>query len=75
MKKLKLVQTGKQGILKPPALQRRGAHQSYFSGDDMTPNRNPKPPKQFLLLFSLKPGGSNITHVHCLKGGKIEYSR
>ena len=40
----------------------------------MTPNRDPKPTWQFLLLFCLKPGGRNLTHVYCLQGGKIEYS-
>ena len=39
----------------------------------MTPNREPKPTWQFLLLFCLKPGGRNLTHVYCLHGGKIEY--
>ena len=27
----------------------------------MTPNRDPKPMWQFLLLFCLKPGGRNLT--------------
>ena len=41
----------------------------------MTPNRDPKPTWQFLLLFCLKAGGRNLTHDYCLHEGKIEYSR
>ena len=34
----------------------------------MTPNRDPKPTWQFLLLFCLKPGGRNLMFIASREG-------